>query len=67
MNPDGTVVNNEVRMLASSGGDEAAASTAFGAARRAVLRCQPYELPAEKYAQWQEIEMVFNPSEMRLR
>ncbi len=29
------------------------------AARRAVLRCQPYELPAEKYEVWSEVNVNF--------
>ena len=38
-------------------------------ARRAILRCQRggFPLPVEKYAQWQQIEMTFNPEGMRLR
>ena len=53
-------------LLASSA---AAVQTAFQAARRAVLRCEKggYDLPAEKYEQWKEIEMTFNPDQMRLR
>lgn len=38
---------------------------AFGAARRAILRCAPYkDFPPEKYAQWRELEVTFNPKEM---
>ena len=42
---------------------------AFEAARRAVIRCgaSGYHLPAEKYDQWREIEMTFDPSSMRIR
>lgn len=40
---------------------------AFEAARRAVLRCQPYDLPADKYEHWKSIEVVFNPERMVLR
>ncbi|MEL6205761.1 MAG: cell envelope biogenesis protein TolA [Pseudomonadota bacterium] len=69
MTPEGRVRDSEVRMLSASGGDDSAVRAAFNAARRAVLRCQRegYDLPAEKYAQWQEIEMVFNPTDMRVR
>ena len=34
------------------------------------LRCQGsegYDLPQEKYQQWKQIEMTYNPDEMRLR
>ena len=38
---------------------------AYGAARRAILRCAPYtEFPPDKYAQWRELEVTFNPKEM---
>jgi hypothetical protein len=69
MSPDGTVVDGTLRMLEASGGSDAAIQSAFQSARRAILRCQRdgYDLPAGKYAQWEEIEMVFNPEEMRLR
>ena len=38
-------------------------------ARRAVLRCQRggYDLPPEKYDQWREIELTFNPEGMQFR
>mgnify|MGYP006276143303 CR=1 FL=1 len=62
---DGTPAN--LRMIGHEGGGAAAARQAYETARRAILRCQPYALPAEKYAQWQEIEMTFNPDEMRRR
>lgn len=69
MNRDGTVVNNDVRRVSASGGDEAAQRAAYDKARRAILRCQRggFPLPVEKYDQWREIEMVFNPEGMRLR
>ncbi len=69
MTRDGRVVASSLQMIDSSGGTGAAVQTAFNAARRAVLRCEQggYELPAEKFEQWKEIEMTFNPAEMRLR
>jgi hypothetical protein len=41
----------------------------FEVARRAIIRCGKggYPLPPEKYAQWKELELVFDPSGMRLR
>ncbi|MDA1097622.1 MAG: hypothetical protein O2967_01450 [Proteobacteria bacterium] len=39
--------------------------TAAESARRAVLKCQPLRnLPAEKYSNWREITLTFNPREM---
>ena len=60
-------VPSNLRMVSYSGGTEAAAQQAYETARRAVLRCQPYSLPAEKYDQWRTIEMTFNPDDMRRR
>ncbi|MBQ2260741.1 MAG: energy transducer TonB [Loktanella sp.] len=61
-------VEGEPRLLSSSG-DQSATSTAFEAARRAILRCQGsgYQLPADKYDQWREVVITFDPSGMRLR
>ncbi len=65
---EGKVRGNEVRLI-SSDGDQSATNTAFEAARRAILRCQRggYQLPADKYDQWQDVVITFDPSGMRLR
>lgn len=62
-------VEGDVRLIGAEGGDSAAQNAAYQAARRAVLRCQSdgYDLPADKYDQWKEVEMTFDPSGMRLR
>ncbi len=62
-------VDGDVRLVGAEGGDNAAQTAAYQAARRAVLRCQSdgYPLPVEKYDQWKEVEMTFDPSGMRLR
>ena len=69
MNPDGTVQGGQVRLVGASGGDDTAQRTAYEKARRAILRCQRggYPLPVEKYDQWRDIEMTFNPEGMRLK
>lgn len=61
-------VQGDVRML-SSDGDQSATSIAFEAARRAILRCQSggYQLPGDKYEQWKDVVITFDPSGMRLR
>lgn len=65
----GRVVPGTLKMIANSGGNAASVQVAFDAARRAILRCQNdgYKLPAEKYDQWQNIEMTFNPERMRVK
>lgn len=69
MTPDGRPEANSLRMADFEGGSQEAAAQAYDVARRAILRCggQGFPLPREKYAQWQEIEMVFNPDRMRGR
>jgi hypothetical protein len=57
-----------VRLIGGSGGSDTAIGIAFESARRAVLRCQSttgYDLPADKYEQWREVEMTFDPSGVR--
>lgn len=67
MSPDGKPAN--LRLVSSEGGSDASAAQAFEAGRRAILRCAKtgYPLPAEKYEQWKEIEITFDPSKMALR
>jgi hypothetical protein len=58
-----------IRLVDSTGGSEAGARGAFEAARRAIIRCgaRGFPLPPEKYEQWREMELVFNPDGMRMR
>lgn len=69
MAQDGTPIIGSIQMIGSEGGSSAAAKQAFEAARRAIILCgsKGYQLPAEKYSQWQEIEMTFNPEKMRVK
>lgn len=65
----GKVVPGSLRLVSSTGGEGVAIETAYQSARRAVLRCQRegYDLPDDKYETWKEIEMTFNPKDMRIR
>lgn len=69
MSQDGKPVIPSIRMASFSGGSEGAARQAFEAARRAIIRCgaRGYDLPVEKYGQWRDIEMTFNPERMRVK
>ena len=69
MDQSGMPVQGSIRMIGFEGGDDAAARQAFEAGRRAIIRCAKtgYPLPPEKYAQWQEVEIVFNPEKMRMK
>lgn len=66
MNQNGTPVTDSIRMISASGGSDAAARRVFDSARRAIILCgaRGYDLPAEKYGQWQKIEMTFDPRKM---
>ncbi|WP_299813679.1 hypothetical protein [uncultured Jannaschia sp.] len=69
MTRDGLPQTDSLRLAGFSGGSEAAAQQAYEAGRRAILQCgrMGFDLPAEKYEQWREIEMTFNPEQMRMR
>ncbi|MFK7938602.1 MAG: energy transducer TonB [Roseovarius sp.] len=58
-----------IRMISASGGSGSAAKQAFEAARRAIIRCgaSGFDLPREKFSQWRDIEMTFNPEKMRIK
>lgn len=59
-----------IEMTDFSGGSRAAADRAFEAGRRAVIRCAGttgYDLPPEKYGQWNVLNLIFDPNGMRLR
>jgi len=65
---NGKVVGNNVELLSGSGGSDASIRTAFEVARRAVLRCQGesgYDLPADKYEQWREVQANFDATGVR--
>lgn len=61
-------VQGDVRLI-SSDGEQSATNIAFETARRAILRCQRggYDLPADKYDQWKDVVITFDPSGMRMR
>ena len=61
LNQDGSVQSNP-RLLNSV--SHPSFQIAADSAIRAVLRCAPYDMPAEKYETWRDIKMNFDPSEM---
>lgn len=50
--------------IISGGGSAGVERAAAEAARRAVSRCSPYNLPADKYEAWADVIVNFDPSEM---
>ncbi len=69
MEQSGRPIAGSIRLVASSGGSANGERQAFEAARRAIIRCgvNGFPLPVEKYSQWREIEMTFNPEGMQFR
>ncbi|MEM6939641.1 MAG: energy transducer TonB [Pseudomonadota bacterium] len=69
MTQSGTPVMESIRMLSAAGGSDGAARRVFDSARRAIIRCGSggFDLPQEKFSQWQNIEMTFDPRKMALR
>lgn len=69
LDESGRPVSGSFKLLDASGGSRNAASQAYEAARRAIIRCgsRGYDLPKEKYEHWREIELIFDPTRMRIR
>ncbi len=69
LGPDGVPDVGSIRMTGSEGGTDASAGIMFTAARSAIARCgrSGFPLPPEKYDQWKDLELVFDPNGMRLR
>lgn len=66
---DGVPDAGSIELVESAGGSDTATRQAFEAARRAIIRCgaRGFPLPPEKYEQWKNIEIVFDPNGMRMR
>ena len=69
MEQSGKPIGSSIRLVSFSGGSQSGAQQAFEAARRAIIRCgaRGFPLPVEKFAEWREIEMTFNPEGMQFR
>nr|WP_303626461.1 energy transducer TonB [Roseovarius sp. M141] len=69
MTEDAKPIDSTIRMIESTGGTSGAAKQAYEAARRAIIRCgaRGFALPVEKYASWRNVELVFNPENMRIK
>lgn len=61
LNPDGTVETIEEVGAAGIG---RLYDVAADAARRAVIQCQPYSLPPQKYDVWKDVQVNFDPREL---
>ncbi len=62
LNQDGSVA--QPPQLVGNSGNDSYARAAQEAARRAIYTCQPYQLPADRYAQWRDVTFNFDPRQM---
>ena len=65
LDPDGRIIGSP-RLIEPASADDPQVRAAYEAARRALLRCQGkgYDLPREKYEQWKNLEVGFDPRGM---
>lgn len=69
MSEDARPIESSIRMIDATGDTAGSAKQAYDAARRAIIRCgaRGFGLPSEKYASWRNVELVFNPENMRIK
>jgi hypothetical protein len=61
LNEDGSVAGTPSVLESPQG---AYSTTAPESALRAVRRCAPYNLPSEKYDEWKQVKVTFDPRDM---
>ena len=66
MTDEGKPIQGSVKLVRSNSDSERAVQRAFESGRHAILKCleNGHDLPIEKYEQWQNVEMTFDPREM---
>jgi hypothetical protein len=65
LDSDGAVISGSIRLIDPATIIDGRYDAAYRAARSALIRCSPYsDLPRDKFAQWRNIEVVFNPEGM---
>ena len=64
---DGRLRSETIKLVDAQSESEIATSRAFEAARRAIICgfAEDLEFPLESYSSWQNIEMRFDPEQMR--
>jgi outer membrane biosynthesis protein TonB len=63
LNPDGSVATPP-ELVDQAGLSDPYFRAAVDSAKRAVLMCSPFQLPAEKYEAWNDITITFDPTRM---
>mgnify|MGYP005992329387 CR=1 FL=1 len=66
LNEQGRITDGPT-LISPSGSPQGVVKQAYEAGRRALIRCAPYSLPKDKYEQWRQIEVTFNPQNMVVR
>ena len=71
LDKNGKIERNEIKLVASEGGEASAARSAFTNAKKTIFKCQKkwdgFNLQDFEYEQWQQIVLTFNPDQMRNR
>ena len=71
LDKNGKIERNEIKLVASEGGNGSAARSAFTNAKKTIFKCQKkwdgFNLQDFDYEQWQQIVLTFNPDQMRNR
>ena len=71
LDKSGRIERNEIKLVASEGGEGSAARSAFTNAKKTIFKCQKkwdgFNLQDFDYEQWQQIVLTFNPDQMRNR
>ena len=62
LKPDGTIDGKPT--VSASGGSKRSLRTFSGSAKRAIVRCAPYELPRDKYEDWADVVVNFSLKDM---
>ncbi|HVV66425.1 MAG TPA: hypothetical protein VHC42_13230 [Rhizomicrobium sp.] len=64
LNPDGSVAQPPQLTGSSATSGDPFMRAAAEAARRAIYTCAPYKLPGDRFAQWRDITLIFDPRQM---
>jgi hypothetical protein len=64
LNPDGSVIGQPMIQNGSRMANDSFYRSAAENARRAILECQPFQLPRQDYELWQDLVLKFDPREM---
>ena len=69
LDPQGRPLRDSLQLIGAGKDTRQTTKDAYAAAKRAILRCGAggYKLPLEKYEEWKDIEITFNPERMSNR